>query len=110
MKLQKTVISPFLLVVFAASAITGVLMFFHIKNGPIVVVHEWLGMAFALAGVLHLVLNFRQLTAYFKTRQSWVALGAALALVALFVAAGWHGEGEGPRGHRPPAVDADDDE
>jgi hypothetical protein len=88
-------------VLFAAIAVTGVLMFYHVKNGSVVIIHEWLGMLFAAAGLVHVIINFRQLAAYFKTKQCVVAVAIALGLVALFAAAGpFHPEG--PHGHRGP--------
>lgn len=94
---QKPVLSPFLLTVFAAVAVTGVLLFFHIKNGPIVVIHEWLGMAFVIAGVLHIVLNFRQFLSYCKLARAWIGIVLALVLVGLFALAGLNHHG-GPHG------------
>jgi hypothetical protein len=109
MKVQKTFLSPFLGVVFAAVAVTGILMFFEVRMGPITVVHEWLGMAFAIAGIVHLVVNFRQLTSYFKTRHSWIALALGIALIVIFVIAGSHHGEHGPRHGQPPQQQADDD-
>ena len=105
---QKPFVSPFLFSIFLAVGVTGTLLFFHVKNGPIVVIHEWLGMAFVVAGLIHILLNFRTLLAYFKTRQCWVATLAAVLLIALFAIAGFnHGEGRhGPHGS-PDSVEAE---
>ncbi len=98
---QKPILSPFLLTVFAAVAVTGVLLFFHIKNGLIVVVHEWLGMVFVIAGAVHVILNFRQFLAYCKLTRAWIGVVLALVLIGFFAVAGLNHHG-GPHG-RPGA-------
>jgi len=95
--LQKTFLSPFLFGLFLAVAVTGVLMFFHVKNGPIVVVHEWVSIVFVVVAVLHLVINLTQLAAYFKLGRAWAALTVAAAIAAIFVVAGFNHRG-GSRG------------
>ncbi|HZW14250.1 MAG TPA: DUF4405 domain-containing protein [Noviherbaspirillum sp.] len=44
---------------FAVVGITGVLMFFHLYKGEVEGIHEWLGLAFAVAVIAHLVRNRR---------------------------------------------------
>lgn len=95
---QKTVISPFLMTVFASVAITGVLLFFHVKNGPIVVVHEWLGMVFVIAGLLHIILNLRQFVAYLKLPRAWIGIALALICIGVFAVGGL----THPGGHHGP--------
>lgn len=101
--LQKPVLSPFLVTIFAAISVTGVLLFFHIKNGSIVVVHEWLGLIFVVTGLIHLILNFRQFSAYLKLRRSWIAITAAALLILVLALAGLNHKGGHNRG-QPPAM------
>ena len=35
--------------------VTGVMMFFHLYKGEVQAMHEWLGMGFVVAAVLHLL-------------------------------------------------------
>jgi carbon starvation protein CstA len=98
---SKVAVSPFVAVAFAVIAATGVLLFFHVKNGPVMVLHEWFGWAFVLGGAVHLLLNFRPLLAYLRQRAGVMSLACALFLVALLFAAGLHHPDHGQ--HRPPA-------
>jgi len=97
----KSFLSPFLFATFAVVAVTGLLLFFEVRSAPVKVVHEWLSVLFALVGLLHLILNWRPLAAYFRKRGSWIAILVTLAFTVLFAGAAlnhW-----GPHGHGPEA-------
>ncbi len=81
-------ISPFVALSFAVISITGVMLFFHFKNGPIMVLHEWFGWGFIIAGVAHTVLNWRPLVACLKQRSGILSLGFALILMLVMIIAG----------------------
>lgn len=68
---------------FAAVAITGVLMLFHVKNGVIVTVHEWIGLLFTIAAVIHLVVHWKAFLTYLKRKDVRLALGLTIALIVL---------------------------
>lgn len=51
---------------FILMAVTGTLMFFHLNTTFNKVAHEYLGIVMIAAVVLHLVLNWRAFTTYFK--------------------------------------------
>jgi thiosulfate reductase cytochrome b subunit len=99
--LPKPAISAFVFGLFAAVSLTGLLMFFHVRLPGARPVHEWIGLLFVAAALVHLTLNLRQFAAYFKLWKAWVGLFAAAALVASFALAGPEGHG-GPGGDRPP--------
>jgi len=102
--LNRTCLSPFVAVAFAVLAVTGVLLFFHIKNGPILALHEWFGWLFAIAGIAHLLLNLRPLLAYLRQPAALVSLGVALVLVALLWFGGaQHEQEHHRRGYGAPA-------
>jgi len=107
---QKYVISPFVAAVFAAMATTGVLMFFHVKNGSIVTLHEWAGWAFLAAGLVHFLLNAKPLWSYLSLKWGRVSLVCALALILGLVAIGWSkkkgGERRGPQPDTRPTPEA----
>lgn len=44
---------------FLIVAVTGVLMFFHLLKAEVEGIHEWLGLGFAIAVILHLLRNRR---------------------------------------------------
>jgi thiosulfate reductase cytochrome b subunit len=98
--IQKSVLSPFVAVGFAVIAVTGVLLFFHIKNGSIMVLHEWFGWAFIATGLVHLLLNSRPLLSYFNTRKGIVSFCAALCLTVVLAIVGFNHEG-GPHAGGP---------
>ena len=80
---QKTVLSPFIAVLFIAISITGVLLLFHVRNGMIMEIHKLAGVVFVIAGLIHLIMNFGQFAAYFSLRKSWISLVVALAIVTV---------------------------
>ena len=94
--------SPFIAVAFAVLAATGVLLFFHIKNGPIIGLHEWFGWLFVIAGAVHLLLNLRPLLAHLRRPAGVVSVGVALVLVVfLWVGGAQHEREHHPRGYGP---------
>ncbi len=91
---EKTFLSPFVAVVFAVIAATGVLLFFHVKNGPIMSLHEWFGWIFVVAGTVHTALNIRPLLAYLRRPAAQTAVGVAMVLAVLLSFAGARHEQE----------------
>lgn len=96
----KAILSPFLTVVFAVISVTGGLLFFHIKNGMIMTLHQWLGWAFVVVGCAHLLLNFKSLTAYLRMPKGVASLVVALGLAVALACVGAHRKGA--PGHRGP--------
>ncbi|HLP08186.1 MAG TPA: DUF4405 domain-containing protein [Opitutaceae bacterium] len=92
--LDKTWLSPFVGVAFLVIAATGMLLFFHVKSGPIIALHEWFGWLFIVAGAVHVLLNLRPLLAYLRRPLALVSIGAAVVLVALLWAGGARHERE----------------
>lgn len=98
--LNKACLSPFVAAAFAVIAVTGVLLFFHVKNGPIMALHEWFGWIFVVAGTVHALLNVRPLLAYLRQTAALVSLGVALILAAgLMLAGAGHEQGHERHGH-----------
>jgi len=99
---SKTWVSPFVAVAFAVIAVTGMMLFFHIKSGPIMALHEWFGWLFVIAGTVHLVLNIRPLIAYLRRPVALVSLAVGLVLVALlWIGGAQHEEEHQRRGYGP---------
>lgn len=71
--------TPLVIGAFLISAVTGILMFFHIDIGLVHPAHEWLGWAMVAGVALHLMVNWRGFTRYFTQ-------GAGRAVIALFAA------------------------
>jgi hypothetical protein len=104
--LNRTWISPLTAVTFLVVGITGILMAFHVKNGSVKALHEWIGYAFSLVGVIHLVVNWRTFTLQFRQRPALVAVLAGIILSLSVLFAG--GNGSGKPGRANPFIQAFD--
>ena len=83
---------------FFLVAITGLLLFFHIKSRAIIDLHEWAGIGFLVAATFHLVLNWKAFVSYLKHRAFWVGFVGLLIACALIISL--QGEDRRPRGYR----------
>lgn len=108
---KRTWVSPLVAVSFAAVAISGVLMLFHVRATALHAVHEWMGVVLAIAGAVHLAINWRAFVGCFRQRAAVVAAVVALllclALMLAGLAAGPDHEGRGPGRHGERAADVD---
>jgi len=105
--LNRTWISPLTAVTFLVVGITGILMAFHIKNGSIHALHEWIGYAFSLVGVIHLIVNWRAFTLQFRQRSALLAVFAGIILSLAVMHAGSNAGGGKP-GKANPLIQAFD--
>jgi len=77
--------TPLSLVTGLAVSVTGLLMLFGIR-GEMGDIHEWIGVAFVAAILMHIVRNWRGLGAMFRSRTpAMIAVIGGLALTALIV-------------------------
>jgi hypothetical protein len=96
--IDRTWLSPFVTLAFGVIAVTGVLLFFHIKNGILMTLHEWFGWGFVVAGVVHLFLNWRPLLSYVKRPSAIIALMVGVMLIAGLTAIGANKQNRGGGG------------
>lgn len=97
---QRPWITPVVIGAFFLSAVTGVLMFFHLDSGLNKTAHEWLSWAMVIGVTLHVLLNMPAFKRYFTQTTGRVVMGMfAAVLVLSFIPAG--GAGEDP-GFAPP--------
>lgn len=92
--------TPAVAAVFVVSAVTGVLLFFHLGERLIKELHEWIGVAFVAAALLHALRNRKALAAHARRPALWIAAGLALATAAAFIVpamAPREGGGDGSR-------------
>lgn len=103
--------TPLSFITFLGVGITGILLLLGVR-GPLGEVHEWLGIAFIVALVLHLARNWRGVLAMLSTRPSKIIMASVGVVTALLIFAalplgggnaGGHGRGHGG-GHGPWAV------
>jgi Domain of unknown function (DUF4405) len=98
---QRPWITPVVIGAFFLSAVTGVLMFFHLDSGLNKTAHEWLSWAMVIGVTLHVLLNMPAFKRYFTQNTGRAIMGAfALVLVLSFIPAG--GEGGSEPGFAPP--------
>lgn len=92
--------TPVVFAVFAVSATTGVLLFFHLGERLIKELHEWMGVVFVAAASLHVVRNRHALAIHARKPVLWIAAAAALTTAAAFIVPSLgarEGGGEGTR-------------
>lgn len=93
MKIQREWVTPIAAGAFLLSAVTGVLIFFHVDNGLNKAAHEWLSWALLGAVVLHGVANWGGFKRHFGALRGQVLMGVfALVLGLSFLGAGERGE------------------
>ena len=98
---QRPWITPVVIGAFFLSAVTGVLMFFHLDSGLNKTAHEWLSWAMVLGVTLHVLLNMPAFKRYFTQTTGKAVMGLfALVLALSFIPAG--GEGGSEPGFAPP--------
>ena len=94
-------ITPVVIGAFLLSAVTGILMFFHLDSGLNKAAHEWLSWAMVIGVSLHVLLNMFAFKRYFTHTTGRVVIGLfALVLALSFIPAG--GEGGSEPGFAPP--------
>lgn len=103
-------ISPLAGVAFASVAVSGILMFFHIRIPGMRYMHELMGVLLAVAGTIHILLNWRPFTRYFRTKAAIFALigGLILCLALMIAGAKYHsnqGRYRGGHGQAPAAAE-----
>lgn len=86
-------ITPVVIGAFLLSAVTSMLMFFHLDSGLNKTAHEWLNWAMVIGVSLHVLMNMPAFKRYFKQTPGRLIMGAfALVLVLSFIPAGGSGE------------------
>jgi hypothetical protein len=83
--LLKKYATPLTAVLSLVVGVSGGMMFFHLFKPKVQGLHEWLGMAFLLAFVLHGLRNRRPFMSLFKQTRSQVLLGLAVVTAAAFL-------------------------
>jgi hypothetical protein len=79
----RSVVSPAVAFLFAVVSVTGFLMLLDIDH--VEDLHKWMGLTFAIAGVMHLAINWRALAGYFRGRKIVVCGAAMLLICAVFL-------------------------
>ncbi len=96
---QKPWISPFVATTYAAVAVSGILMLFHIKFPGVLRIHQWGGFIFIIGGTIHMLLNWRILCSYFKNTKAVYGVLAGILTVVLLASLTPHGKYGGRHGY-----------
>ena len=83
MNIQRQWVTPLTAGAFLLSAVTGVLIFFHLDSGANKFVHEWLSWVLLIGAALHTVANFNGLKAHLGSRRGQALVGVFAAALAL---------------------------
>ncbi len=86
MKRLRAWVTPATIGSFLLIGTTGLLMFFKVRGGLIVVAHEWLSPVFAIGLCLHVWLNWAAVRASLSRARGLIIVGLFGALLALSVA------------------------
>ena len=71
---------------FLLLGVTGLLMFFEVRGGLIVVAHEWLSPIFVIGASLHIWLNWGPVRANLSQARGIIIVGLFAALLAFSIA------------------------
>jgi len=98
-QVQKAWLSPFVAITYLAVSVTGIMLLLHMKYPGVYPIHQWGGILFMAAGIIHLVMNWRVLASYCKRIPGVVGLVAgAVMMLAIAIAVpsdNGHGDGHG---------------
>jgi hypothetical protein len=98
-KMRKWV-TPLTIGAFALSAVTGLMLFFHMTSGFVKVVHEWGSWLLVVGGLFHVIASWRPFVRYFSSHAGRTIMTAfALVIIASFLPLGG---GSGARDRRLP--------
>lgn len=93
MNIKREWATPLTAGAFLLTAVTGILMFFHIDTGFNKTAHEWISWALVLGVGLHMASNFIGFKRYLTARKGQLFIGAFALLLALsFIPVGGSGE------------------
>jgi peptidoglycan/LPS O-acetylase OafA/YrhL len=88
-KIRRNWVTPLAAGAFLLSAVTGVLIFFHLDTGANRFVHEWLGWALLAGVALHAYTNFGGFKSHLASRRGQMLIGGfAMALLVSFLPIG----------------------
>ncbi|AII14765.1 hypothetical membrane protein (DUF4405 domain) [Campylobacter iguaniorum] len=97
MKLTKPIGTTATIVTFIVVGVTGVLMFFHLNNGAMKLLHEYVGLAMIVACIVHIIANLTLFKKYFIGKKLIaIAILLAISIVSLELM---------PNGQKPPFKD-----
>lgn len=92
----RRVITPVTGVLALVIGISGGMLFFHLGEGLVKSAHEWLGMLFVLAMLIHILSNWNAITQHFRQRIARTATLTIVLVTGLFLGSGAISQTGGP--------------
>lgn len=83
MEIQRNWVTPITAGAFLLSAVTGILIFFHLDSGGNKFVHEWLGLVLIAGAILHVLANFAGFKLHLTSLRGQLLIG--VFVVTLFI-------------------------
>ena len=96
--------TPLSFVAFLAAGVTGVMLFLGIGSRELGDLHEWLGLLFVAAMILHFVRNWRGMLAMLSTARAKAIITGLGAVAAVLIAVHGFGGDGGRHGGGPHRV------
>ncbi len=96
MNIQRKWITPVTAGAFLLSAVTGILIFFHLDSGANKPVNEWFVLLLIAAVILHATANFAGLKLHLATRRGQLLVGTFVAVLLASFAPIGNESGEPP--------------
>jgi hypothetical protein len=99
--------TPLSMAAFLGVGVSGVMLFLGVRNHSLSEIHEWIGVLFVVAGIMHFIRNWQGIKAMLLKTQGKIFTGlGVIAVVAMLFASfggdgGRHGGGPGG-GHYGP--------
>jgi phosphotransferase system glucose/maltose/N-acetylglucosamine-specific IIC component len=81
--LNKSWLTPVTTLVFLVTALSGILLLFHVRSGFLMTLHEWMGFFFVLAGILHMICNWNSLKKHFVVKTAIIPFAVILSFVLI---------------------------
>jgi hypothetical protein len=69
MKFNRDIVTPYLSFIFLVVGLSGMFMFLHLFDDYTAVVHEFLGLTFALFAMLHIYTNWKSIANYDRKKK-----------------------------------------
>ncbi len=92
----RRIITPITGALSLVIGISGVMLFFHLGEGLVKELHEWLGMAFALVILLHLTLNWKAFKQHFTKTPAWIGTSIVTAASVVLLSSSLFTQHENP--------------
>ena len=81
----RDIATSFTTTIFLVIGISGIMMFFHFFDSSVKQLHEILGLAFVVAAVLHVVMNWKSMKNYFSKKIFISAVVVVTAMSGIFI-------------------------